>query len=147
MVQEMLPDAPTAGAVQLHPPGDARETKVVPAGSVSLTVAVSSGEAPLFDAVIVYERLLPAMTGSGEPLLVSESVGTGDDTVVSASALLLFVFGSFVVVVIVAMFARRVPSGRPESTRTFTVKPADPGGNVAMLHVSVPLVPTGGTVP
>src|SRR6185369_2406958 len=41
-VQEDVPPAPTAGLVQLQPPGTVIETKVVPAGRVSETVPVAA---------------------------------------------------------------------------------------------------------
>src|SRR5882762_4827851 len=46
------------------------ETNVSPAGSVSLTLTPVAALGPLFVTVIVYVRLPPTMTGSGESALV-----------------------------------------------------------------------------
>ena len=51
--QEMAPAAPTAGTVHDHPPGDESDTKVVPAGSVSVSAADAAWLGPLLVAVMV----------------------------------------------------------------------------------------------
>jgi len=50
---ETVPPAPTAGVVHAHPPGDARETNVVPAGSVSDSATVTAVDGPAFATVSV----------------------------------------------------------------------------------------------
>jgi hypothetical protein len=52
-VHVTAPPAPTAGVVQLQPTADARETNVVPAGSVSLIVALNAGSGPALETLIV----------------------------------------------------------------------------------------------
>jgi hypothetical protein len=75
--QLTVPPAPTAGVVQLQPPGEDRETNVVPAGSVSLIVALAAVPGPELIAVIVYVMLLPAITGSGESVFVTDMSADG----------------------------------------------------------------------
>jgi hypothetical protein len=53
IVHETVPPAPTAGVTHTHPPGDASETNVVPAGSVSDSATVSAVDGPRFVAVSV----------------------------------------------------------------------------------------------
>jgi hypothetical protein len=53
LVQETLPVAPTAGVVQVNPAGDASETNVVFAGSVSARVTFTAAFGPLFVTAIV----------------------------------------------------------------------------------------------
>lgn len=50
MLHEMVPVPPTGGTVppQFHPAGTTKETKVVPAGMVSVNVAVPEAAGPLF---------------------------------------------------------------------------------------------------
>ena len=50
---EIVPPAPTAGVVQLHPAGEASEPNVVPAGSVSASVVVAALLGPAFATVSV----------------------------------------------------------------------------------------------
>lgn len=52
-VQETVPLLPSAGVVQLQPPGAASETNVVPLGKVSVKVAVVAALGPALLAVIV----------------------------------------------------------------------------------------------
>ena len=52
-VHDTVPPAPSAGVVQLHPPGDDNDTKVVPAGNVSLKDAAAALLGPAFVTVIV----------------------------------------------------------------------------------------------
>ena len=52
MVQVMVPVAPTVGRVpQFHPEGTVKDTNVVPAGMVSVNVAVPEAAGPLFVTV------------------------------------------------------------------------------------------------
>ena len=48
MLQVTVPVAPTAGVVQLHEPGLARETKVVLVGIASVKMTVVAVDGPLF---------------------------------------------------------------------------------------------------
>jgi hypothetical protein len=48
-----VPPAPTAGVVEVQPAGAENETKLVPAGSVSLKETFSAASGPLFVTVIV----------------------------------------------------------------------------------------------
>ena len=53
MEQETVPAAPTAGVVQLQPPGELSETKVVPAGRVSESDTEAALLGPLLVTVMV----------------------------------------------------------------------------------------------
>ena len=48
---DTAPPAPTGGVVHAHPPGDASETNVVPAGNVSDMETVTAVDVPRFVAV------------------------------------------------------------------------------------------------
>ena len=50
---ETMPPAPTAGVVHDHPPGEASDTKVVPAGNVSESKAVAALLGPPLVTVMV----------------------------------------------------------------------------------------------
>jgi len=52
LVQVMVPVLPALGVEQFHPDGLARETKVIPAGSVSVMVALSALSGPLLATMI-----------------------------------------------------------------------------------------------
>ena len=52
-LHETVPLAPTAGVVQLQPPGADRDTNAVPAGKVSDQLAASAGSGPALFTVIV----------------------------------------------------------------------------------------------
>jgi hypothetical protein len=51
--QSTLPPAPTAGVVHVQPAGVASDTKVVPGGSVSASVALVAALGPELATVIV----------------------------------------------------------------------------------------------
>ena len=71
--QVTVPVSPPAGVLQLQPPGvDSGSTKVVPGGNVSLHEVLAAGSGPLLVTVIVYVRLDPVLTGSGESTLVTD---------------------------------------------------------------------------
>ena len=53
LAQEMVPVPPTAGVVHDQPAPAESDTKVVPAGSVSVTVTVDALLGPVFVSVIV----------------------------------------------------------------------------------------------
>ena len=76
--------------VQDHPAGAAMEMKVVLAGSGSESVANGALLGPALLTVIVYVRLLPAITGSGESAFVTDrsltmSTGVSADALVAPS--------------------------------------------------------------
>src|SRR5450432_1515309 len=64
-VQVTVPAAPTAGLRHDQPPGDANDTNVVPAGSVSVNETANAVDAPAFVAVIVYVTFCPGTTVAG----------------------------------------------------------------------------------
>ena len=51
--QDTVPAIPTDGVVQLHPPGDESDTKVVPAGNVSESETAAALLGPALFTVIV----------------------------------------------------------------------------------------------
>jgi hypothetical protein len=124
-------------AVPRHDPTVGKtETKDVPAGTESVIRALSASAGPLFVTVIVYVRSEPAVTGSGESVLViarSADGGGGACTVVVAAAELLPGSGSAVVGELeVAVFVTSVSTGVAASTVTTIVNTADaPIGNSA----------------
>ena len=83
MSQDTVPGSSTAGVTQLHPAGEESETKVVPGGSVSSSDTEAAALGPALVTVMVYVRFVPAVTGSGESTLVTES-GATEATVVAA---------------------------------------------------------------
>src|SRR5437588_3309065 len=93
--------------------------------------------------------LLPACTGSGEPVLVTErsAVGVGAFTWVVAVALLLSGLTSQVSLEIVTVLLMTVPSGVLAFTFTTSVNVAlAPAANVERLAVTDPVPPTIGVV-
>jgi hypothetical protein len=78
MVHETRPLAPTAGVVHDQPPGEASETKVVPAGSASDSDTAAATAGPLLVAVMVYITCWPAITGSGTAVIVRLSSATSN---------------------------------------------------------------------
>ena len=70
-VQLTAPPLPTAGVVQDQPATAGSDTNVRPAGSVVLQLALEAASGPVFATEIVYVRVLPAITGSGESLRVT----------------------------------------------------------------------------
>ena len=69
---ETVPGSPGAGVVHAQPDTSGIETKLSPAGSVSLHDALAAASGPLFVTVIVYVRFAPVFTGSGESTLVTD---------------------------------------------------------------------------
>ncbi len=63
--------------LQTPPPVEEQETKVVSAGRLSVKVTDVAGSGPLFVTITVKVRLSPAITGSGELLLVTERSAAG----------------------------------------------------------------------
>src|SRR5256885_15725701 len=86
----------------------------------------------------------PAVTGSGEALVVT-SRSAEVPTVVVAVEVLFEGFDSVVVEATVATFVIVAPFGVAAFTLTTRVKPAlAPAAKVAMVAVTAPVLPTGG---
>src|SRR5690348_672412 len=98
-----LPVPPTAGAVVVQPLPvvTVADTNVVLAGTASVTVTDCASLGPLFTKLMVYVRLLPAITGSGESVFVTAR-SARVCTVVLAVPVLLAGVGSVVVLAAVA---------------------------------------------
>src|SRR5262249_12804178 len=86
------------------------ETNVVPAGTTSVSTAAGALLGPALVTVTLYVRSLPAMTGSGLSVLATDR-SAWLVTVVVAVPVLLFGFGSPVLLVAVAWLTRTVPLG------------------------------------
>jgi len=145
LVQLTVPVPPTAGVVHVHPAGVASETNVVPAGRVSVRVAAAALLGPALVAVIVYVRLVPATTGLGLPVLVTDR-SADVLTVVIAVAVLLAGFGSKVAEATVAVFAITVPVTTLALTLTTSVNIELPTANDGLVQLTVPVPPTAGAV-
>jgi hypothetical protein len=79
-------EAPEASVPRLHvtvavpeqePTDGVADTKVTPAGSVSLTLTAAAALGPALAAVSVYVRFVPTVTGSGESVFVIERSAEG----------------------------------------------------------------------
>lgn len=112
------PLPPIGGVEHDQPPDGAIETKVVPAGMVCVNVAIVAMLGPAFPTVIEYDRLPPAMTGSGASAIVELM---SEDTVTAVHA-----ESSDVAGVGVAVFV---------AVATMT----DPGGVAGALTVNIAL--------
>src|SRR6266536_637243 len=71
MVQVMAPVLPTAGSKQVQALAPEFETKVVPAGRLSVSVTLAALFGPLLATVIVYVMLVPVSTVPGEAVFVT----------------------------------------------------------------------------
>ena len=141
-----LPVAPTGGdeKVQPTPAVAVAETKVVFAGTASVTVTVWPSLGPLLTKLTVYVMFEPATTGSGESVLVTER-SAWVLTMEAAIAVLFPAFGSVVEPAAVAEFVTVAPLGAPALTLTTTVKTAvSPAATVALEKTTLPVAPTGG---
>src|SRR5713101_1263172 len=119
MVQVMAPVPPTAGVTQAHPIGVGSDTKVVLAGVAPEKVTVAAFEGPPLVAVCVEVMLLPAVTGSGVPtLLTLMSAWPATPTAMLTVAELFPATVSRVVVVTVAVSETIVPAAVPGFTFT-----------------------------
>ena len=78
--------------MDVQPGGAVAETNVVPGGNVSATETLSASDGPLLVKPREYVMLFPAMTGSGESVLVKARSALAF-TVVVAVALLFAVIG------------------------------------------------------
>src|SRR5256885_13673606 len=92
--------------------------------------------------------LLPAVTGSGESVLVTERSAEGALTWVVSVSLLLAGLGSIVVVVTAAVLVIAVPGGTDALTSTTSVNLASgQTAKLALVHLTMPVPPTAGFVP
>ncbi len=89
---------------------------------------------------------MPAFTGSGESVLVTDRSASASTVVVSVSELSAAVWSGLVVVTS-TVFVRVEPSSWLALTLTTSVKVAvAPPASVALVAVKVPVPPTGGVV-
>src|SRR4029453_1870146 len=70
--QLTVPPEPVGGVEHDQPTGNESVSNVVPAGSVSVHCTVAAASGPAFVTVIVYERVVPAVTGSAPSTLAIE---------------------------------------------------------------------------
>ena len=145
IVQTIVPDAPTAGVVQLNdgPEVCVAETKVVFAGTVSVSVTFAAVAGPAFVTVTLYVAFDPAATAA-EPLFVTAtSALVATDAVVVE--LLFAALGSAVAEETVAVFDSE-PVADGETLKTNANVAEAVVANVAMVQVIVPPAPTAGVV-
>src|SRR5438034_867290 len=146
VVQFTVPGEPTAGVVQVQPAGVGIDWNVVSSGSRSFMVTLAAAFGPALLTPMVYVRVPPGRTGSGESVLVMARSASAR-TVVVAIALLLPVLESAVVELTVAVLAIVLPSGAAGLTWTMRVKVAvAPLANEAVVQFTVPVEPTAGVV-
>jgi hypothetical protein len=144
-VQLTVPAAPAGGVVQLNPLGAVSDSKVVPAGKVSLSEMVDASDGPLFSRPIVYVTFSPGATGSGESEIAAAR-SADVSTVVVDVELSSPGFASGVDAETVAVFESIVPADVLAATRATSLKPA-PGPWTSIVppeQVTVPFAPTGG---
>src|SRR5713101_2995934 len=119
------------------------ETKVTPAGRVSVMVTLVAPPGPLLVAVNVYVRLLPTLTGLGAPDLLSERSVAWPTTLTVAVAESLTGLVSLPVLVMLAVL-ERVPTavGFTTSEMVELLLLA----RLARLQMKLPVVPTNGVL-
>ena len=130
--------------VAVQPGGSDPAMRVVPTGTVSVMTALRAVDGPLLRAVIVYDSVWPATTGSGASVLATISISASRSTSDRASPESLPEFGSNDVDATVATFTTSsalpsVPSvaSTPASTVAATVTTTDaPDARVPMLQGS-----------
>src|SRR6478735_466076 len=111
------------------------DTNVTPAGRVSVSSTEVAVDGPPFVAVMVHVRRLPAMTGSGESVLVTRRSAEAV-TPVGTLTRLLALSGSAVVLDTTASLTRIVPGGTSGATVPLTVTTAlAPALRLPRLHV------------
>src|SRR5438093_701212 len=146
VVQLTVPVEPAAGVVQVQPAGVGIDWKVVSGGSRSFIVTLAAAFGPALLTPIVYVRVPPGRTGSGESLLAIARSASAR-TVVVAVAVLLARLGSKVVELTVAVLAIVLPSGAAGLTWTTRVNVAvAPLASVAVVQLTVPVKPAAGVV-
>jgi hypothetical protein len=144
--QLMVPPDPTGGGVQLNvgPLFWVWDTKVIPAGSMSIKETPPALSGPEFIITTSNETSLPAAALAG-PFFVTKRSAAG--VLTSAVPALLSGFGSDVAEVTVAVFMNVVPCGVSPGMCITKVKVALVFiGNIANVQVMVPPDPTGGSV-
>jgi hypothetical protein len=77
LVQLMVPDAPAAGAVQVHPAGRLAAVRVVDAGRLCVITALAAEPGPLLVAVTVYVSLAPPVPLAGADTMTARSAAGG----------------------------------------------------------------------
>src|SRR5437773_2291247 len=146
VVQFTVPGEPTAGVVQVQPAGVGIDWNVVSGGSGSFIVTLAAAFGPALLTPMVYVRVPPGRTGSGESVLVTARSASAR-TVVVAVALLLPVLASAVVELTVAVLEIVLPSSAAGLTWTPRVKVAvAPLANEAVVQFTVPVEPAAGVV-
>src|SRR5438034_1034468 len=146
VVQFTVPGEPTAGVVQVQPAGVGIDWNVVSSGSGSFMVTLAAAFGPALLTPMVYVRVPPGRTGSGESVLVMARSASAR-TVVVAMAVLFMRFGSKVAELTVAVLAIVLPSGAAGLTWTTRVKVAvAPLASVAVVQFTVPGEPAAGVV-
>src|SRR5947207_1066524 len=110
VVQFTSPAEPAAGVVQVQPCSVGIDWKVGSGGSRSFIVTLAAAFGPALLTAMVYVRVPPRRTGSGDSLLVI-STSAPARTVVVAVAVLLARLGSKVIELTVAVLAIVLPSG------------------------------------
>src|SRR5438046_1320786 len=162
VVQFTVPGEPTAGVVQVQPAGVGIDWNVVSSGSGSFMVTLAAAFGPALLTPMVYVRVPPGRTGSGESVSVMARSASAR-TVVVAIALLLPVLESAVVALCVtvlvidllsavveltvAVLEIVLPSAVSGLTWTPRVKVAvAPLANEAVVQFTVPVEPAAGVV-
>ena len=127
--------------VHVHPAGPVSDVDVVFAGSVSVRLTPVAVLSPPLVTTCVYVMVLPALTGIGAAVFVTD-ISAEVDTRVLTVAALLPLFESLVLELTVAVSASIVPDAVVEGTVTTKVKgPAVAlAARVVAVQVSVPSV-------
>jgi hypothetical protein len=118
-------------------------------GRVSVTVTFVAEAGPLFVTVSVYSSGVPSVTGFGVAVLtIATSALFASATITVALAELLVRPGTMFEAVAVSVSVMLVPEGVPALTCSTRLKLAVAlTARFAIVHVIVPVPPTGGTVP
>ena len=147
MVEQLIvPLEPTAGLVQVQPAGVTSEAKVVPAGRVSVIAAEAATVGPALDTVMLYVTVLPAPTGSGLSVIVTDRSALAV-TVVVAVALLLPRFVSGVGEPTETVFVTTVPFATAAPTLTTRANVEVPTAIVpGTEQLNAPVPPATGAV-
>src|SRR5713101_334317 len=119
------------------------ETKVTPAGRVSVMVTLVAPPGPLLVAVNVYVRLLPTLTGLGAPDLLSERSVAWPTTLTVAVAESLAGLVSLPVLVMLAVL-----ESEPTAVGVTTSEMVELLllARLARLQMKLPVVPTNGVL-
>jgi hypothetical protein len=147
IVQVIVPFVPTEGFEQLNagPLFWVSETKVIPAGSGSVSDTVAAASGPLFITWMEKETSEPGAAVPGAVLVTERSARLL--TVAVLVCELFALFESAEVVVTVAVFANVVPPvALPGTLPTIVKFVVAPTASVAMLHETVPFEPAGGVL-